>query len=200
MKAKVIDGVNLLIVLAVGVAASPLITIWFISSRKVVKSQKRYKSGEIDKTIFARKCTIQPIEQKQTAARFLRKNHKFGIFIVIFLLWSMRRQKIFGLFYEEKLVYIMCFKKKKGFYDMYAMCGIKNAVVVGGTGKLLKHFYTIHPQPIKTLSLKNAGSVYEKLGFKVDGEYSLFEFFFKRKTGNKKLFTKWVLDTEKIAA
>ena len=90
------------------------------------------------KKIYARKCTIKPVELA-TAKEFLELNHieKFGSYL--------KDLTAFGLYYNEVLVmvcttgYIYEQSAKDFRLKIHRMCSLKDTVVIGGLSKLHKH-------------------------------------------------------------
>jgi len=102
----------------------------------------------LNNTIYGRKCVIKEITKKESTF-FLNENHLQGNTI----------DKIrYGLFYENNLVSVMTFGKKRkslgnkikndGEYELVRFCNKKFINVVGGFSKILKHFIKLH-SPIK---------------------------------------------------
>jgi len=86
--------------------------------------------------IYARKCVIKELSQKEHDD-FLDENHLMG---------RCNAKIRFGLFYEDKLVFVMSFSKprfksknEKYDFELIRLCSIKNTVVIGGFSKILKY-------------------------------------------------------------
>jgi predicted XRE-type DNA-binding protein len=118
------------------------------------------------KKVFARKCKIQEISAG-VAKPFIDTNH-----IQRYFSGSIR----FGLFHEEDLVAAMTFRKtnkgseRQGIFELDRYCTDVNVQVVGGAGKLLKHFIrTYNPKAVTTFAdlrwSNGASNMYRTLGF-----------------------------------
>ena len=127
----------------------------------------------LSKRIYARKCQVRPITNKESAL-FLEANHLKGNFNAPICL---------GLFYDDLLVYVMTFSKPRislghkhssdGEYELLRLCSLKGVSVVGGASKLLKYFVKNYaPAKIHTYADRrySNGGVYEIMGFKLVGE------------------------------
>lgn len=139
----------------------------------IVKSMLLNALGKTNKRIFARKCEIKEIDSK-TSKEFLENNHIQG---------SIGSKINIGLYYENELVSVMCFGKKRlnlGYkkdkiqenqYEMFRFCNKINTVVIGGASKLLKYFIDkYNPEEIVSYCDRRygTGNMYKKLGFKLD--------------------------------
>lgn len=112
------------------------------------------------KHIGARECAIKELTREQ-AQRFFEQNHIHG-----FIDSSIR----LGLFHGEKLVCAMMFRKNGIGYELSRFASVLGFNIVGGAGRLLKHFENVHqPKQIISFSYNDFGtskvSLYEKLGF-----------------------------------
>jgi hypothetical protein len=122
--------------------------------------------------IFGRKCQINEVNKK-VSTQFLNENHLQGN--------SIDKHR-FGLFYNNELVSLMTFGKKRKVlgnknntvdeYELIRFCNKKNITVVGGFSKLLKFFVkTFNPKKIETYAdirwsgLNPENTVYYKNGF-----------------------------------
>lgn len=140
----------------------------WINKKEIVKSIIKSKLGIINNKIFARKCIIKEIDSKDSSI-FLNSNHIQG---------NVNSSIKLGLFYNEELVCIMTFGKKRiamgnknnvdGEYEMLRFCNKLNTVVVGGASKLFKYFI-INYKPKQILSFADRryseGNLYKQLGF-----------------------------------
>ena len=128
-------------------------------------------SDIFDKTknrIYARKCEINEITDK-ISSEFLEENHLQG---------KIHSSFRFGLYYNNELVAVMTFgklrkslgsKSNEGEYELLRYCSKLNTTVIGGAGKLLKHFIKeVNPKRIVSYADKrwSNGGLYYKLGFK----------------------------------
>ena len=107
--------------------------------------------------IYARKCSVKPIDLIQYKA-FCDEYHLQG-----YISASIK----YGLFYENKLVAIMSFRKSKDEYELMRYCS--KDTVVGGASKLFSYFMRMH-QPTSIIGYVDRswsnGNLFEKLGFK----------------------------------
>lgn len=100
--------------------------------KDLVKSIIKSALGIYDKVIYARKCSVMPVEN-QLYMRFLNENHLQG--------YVAASTKI-GLYYNGELVACIGLGKsrfKKGEIEVLRFCTKKGFVVVGGLSKLIKH-------------------------------------------------------------
>jgi hypothetical protein len=127
---------------------------------------------KLNKTIFARKCILREITKKESKL-FLNQNHLQGDTI----------DKIrYGLFFNEELVSVITFGKKRkslgkkqtndSEYELVRFCNKNFTNVVGGFSKLLKFFVNnFNPTKIETFAdcrwsgLNLEKTVYYKNGF-----------------------------------
>ena len=139
----------------------------WINHREICESKLKQICGlNRNPKIFARKCKVVEITDKNEAYEFLDKNHiqgRTGFTIA------------FGAYYNNELVGVMTFKKEKdGYWDLNRFVTDINHQCVGIGGKLFKHFIRNYPFiEIKsfadrrwTIDPKN--NLYTKLGFKFD--------------------------------
>ena len=145
----------------------------WIYKKEIVKSIVKSKLGIIENKIFGRKTEIKEINDNKLIRKFLEVNHIQG-----FVGSSVK----LGLFYENELVSIMTFGKKRiamgnkrhieGEYEMLRFCNKLNTTIIGGASKLLKYFIKNY-QPKSIISFADRrysqGKLYEKLGFKFIG-------------------------------
>jgi len=131
---------------------------------------------KLNKTIFARKCFLKPITKKECDL-FLNENHLQG---------EDKSSIRYGLLYENNIVAVMTFCKsrfdKNYDYELSRYCNKKYVNVVGGAGKLLKHFIQKDkPKNIVTYANRrySEGKLYETLNFKKIGNTSPNYFYFK---------------------
>ena len=114
------------------------------------------------KKIYARKCSIVSLSSSKAMA-FCDVNHlQGGICAPINI----------GLIYEEHLVAVMQFGKprfnKHYSWELLRYCQLKNTRVVGGAGRLLKHFRSSHEGKIISYANRrwSTGLLYKALGFR----------------------------------
>lgn len=94
----------------------------------IIKSIVNNALGKISNKIFARKCSIVSIEQKE-ADLFLEKNHLMGT----------TNAKHLGLKFQDKLVCIFSYKQKGNICKVERFCSLLETSVIGGFSKLLKY-------------------------------------------------------------
>jgi very-short-patch-repair endonuclease len=135
---------------------------------KIVMSIIKNKIGLVDNKIFARKCQIKEINNN-TSKEFLNNNHIQG---------NVNSKVKIGLFYNNELVGIMTFGKKRiamgnkirvdGEYEMLRFCNKLNTSIIGGAGKLLSYFIkNYQPKSILTFADRrySNGNLYKQLKF-----------------------------------
>lgn len=116
------------------------------------------------KVVYPRSCTVAEIDYS-TASKFEMQYHLQG---------DCRGQSVcLGLYYEGELVQVMTFGKprytNKYQWEVLRLCTHSEYRVVGGAGKLFKHFLRqYNPQSIVSYCdlAKFNGDVYQQLGFK----------------------------------
>ena len=123
--------------------------------------------------IYGRKCKIKDLSKTKKDIKlvndFIKQNHLQG----------MANSKIkIGLFYEEKLVMVMTFRKPRFNnqyeYELIRMCSKKNNIIIGGAKKLL-NFFEKEYKPKSIISYGNRrwtninDNIYDKLGFSFKG-------------------------------
>lgn len=138
----------------------------WMNHRQIVESRLLSYIGT-NQTIAARKCQIEEIDSP-TANQFLNATHLQG---------SGKSQVRLGLFYNQKLVAVMTFqkgdvsKKQKG-WELNRYSSRLNTNIIGGAGKLLKHFIRVYqPGSISTfadLRWSNLSGFYTSVGFEFD--------------------------------
>lgn len=149
-----------------------------ILKKDIVESRILNLLGKSPMKIYARKCIIKEVE-KNISTKFLNDNHLQGDIIDKFR---------YGLYYNNELVSIMTFGKKrialknKGVdneYELLRFCNKLNHNVVGGFSKLLSMFIKNH-NPMKILTFADIRwsgidyrkTVYYKNNFKFIGNTS----------------------------
>ena len=128
--------------------------------RDIVISRLKSLLG-MNERIFARSCAIRQITY-QESCDFLEENHIQGNCV------SKYR---YGLFHNNALVAVMTFGKSR-FKNEYELLRFANKLglnIVGGAGKLFKHFLDDHPEIDSIVSFADKrwsiGNLYEKLNF-----------------------------------
>ena len=135
--------------------------------REIVLSRIKGLIGKSEVRIFARKCEIKSISERESAD-FINLNHLQGNVIA---------SKRFGLYYQGELVSVMTFgalrralgsKPITGEYEMYRFCSKAETNVIGAASKLLSRFI-LDSKPIKIISYADrrwsTGKLYRTLGF-----------------------------------
>lgn len=129
--------------------------------KDIVKSIIANKLGKTEHRIYARKCVFLEVS-KTDSNRFLEYNHIQG---------KCTYNKAFGLYYEEKLVSLMCFgtrKLSKGLMniELIRFCNKLNTTVVGGASKMLKNSNI--KKCISYCDLRySSGGLYKSLGMRL---------------------------------
>jgi len=150
--------------------------------KNIVESMILNKLNKTPNKIYARKCILKEISDNSLVLDFLEKNHIQG-----FVGSSIK----IGLFYNDVLVSLMTFGKKRkilnsksreGEYELLRFCNILNTNVVGGASKLFKHFVKTYAfSEIITYADRShsKGILYNALGFglisKTDVGYSYYD-------------------------
>ena len=139
----------------------------WIKHREICESKLKQICGlNRNPKIFARKCKVVEITDKNEAYDFLDKNHiqgRTGFTIAL------------GTYYNNELVGVMTFKKEKeGYWDLNRFATDINHQCVGIGGKLFKHFIRNYDfQEIKSFAdrrwtIDPTNNLYTKLGFEFD--------------------------------
>lgn len=150
-----------------------LLSIWedqIKNKPNIVESIILSKLGIYQQHIYARKCTIKEIS-KSTTDDFLIINHLQG---------TMNASIRLGLFYNDELVSVMTFCKKRGMmgntnksnsYELSRFCNKLNTQIIGGASKLFKHFLkTVDCEYVYSFSSNDIseGQLYKTLGFDLE--------------------------------
>lgn len=157
----------------------------YFNKKEIILNIIKAKLGISDVRIYARKCEIKEISKKQKS-EFCAANHLQG---------DTHSQIEYGLFYNNELVSIMTFGKRKitkgkPKMEIIRYCNKLNYNVIGGASKLLKHF--IKNNQCSTLityadnSISN-GNVYKQLGFTLTKETKWNYWYFSYNNHNKLL-------------
>lgn len=157
----------------------------------IVKSMILNLIGKSTK-IYARKCNCEIITNKE-AEEFCKINH----------LKSSKHSTIaYGLKYNEKLMSVMTFTKKKEYWELDRFCTLLNHSIVGGASKLFKHFIK-NNNPNKIVSYCDIDitpdpekSVYKKLGFELIGRTMSYSWVIDGVRLNRTNFMKYKLVKE----
>jgi hypothetical protein len=148
------------------------------NKQDLIKSMIRSNLVLLTDKIYARKCSINKITSKE-AKIFLEENHIHGY---------ARSELKYGLFYDNRLVYVMTFIKSnisrgnKDMWEIQRMAGIKNTKVTGAASKLFFHFIK-EINPISVLSYADlrwfTGDSYKNMGFKFINNTTAGYWYFK---------------------
>ena len=150
----------------------------WIYKQDIVKSRILNLLGKSNR-IYARKCQIKEVQKDRD---FLVKNHIQG-----FVGSAVK----LGLYYQDELVSLMTFGKRRKFmnmsavdgeYEMLRFCNKLNFTVIGGANRLFQNFIKNYkPEKIFTFADKSwsQGNLYEKLGFKHISDTSPNYYYFK---------------------
>ena len=161
-----------------------LLTIWedwVINKPQIVESILLSKLNIYKEKIYARKCVIKDVSNVECEL-FLLQNHIQG---------SCKSSIRKGLYYNNELVSVMTFTKKRGMmgnnvkndsYELSRFCNKLNTQIIGGASKLFSNsnIYNIYSFSCNDIS---NGNLYKKLGF--DKE-------------NKTINTYWYIDPKSI--
>ena len=139
----------------------------WINHRDICESKLKQICGlNTNPKIYARKCEIREITNKNEAYEFLDKNHiqgRTGFTIAL------------GTYYNNELVGVMTFKKEKeGYWDLNRFATDINHQCIGIGGKLFKYFIRNYPFiEIKSFADRRwttdpTNNLYTKLGFAFD--------------------------------
>jgi len=148
-----------------------LITIWedvWLEKQELIKSIIKNSLGLSDNKIYARKCEIKEIKYNDSK-KFLESNHLQG---------NCPAKINVGLFYENELISLMTFGKKRMIlhsktniinqFELIRFCSKLNTNVIGGASKLFSYFINTYA-PDSVISYANLdisnGDLYEMLGF-----------------------------------
>lgn len=180
-----------------------LIHIWeddWIYKQDIVKSMILNKLSRNTNKIYARKCKIKEVVNKECNL-FLDKNHIQG---------KCSSSLNLGLYYNSELVSLMTFGIRgtngKSEYELIRFCSILNTSVIGGASKIFKYFIN-NFEYTKIVSYSDnchsIGSIYEKLNFKKEALSKVNYYWIKndrryhRYTFNKKRLIKMGYDPNK---
>ena len=139
----------------------------WINHREICESKLKQICGlNTNPKIYARKCEIHEMKDKNEAYDFLDKNHiqgRTGFTVGL------------GAYHEGKLVGVMTFKKEKeGYWDLNRFATDISYQCVGIGGKLFKYFTRNYPFiEIKSFADRRwttdpTNNLYTKLGFEFD--------------------------------
>jgi hypothetical protein len=152
-----------------------LIHIWeddWIFKNEIVKSMVLNKLGKTTNKIYARNCEIKELNNK-LVKEFLDTNHIQG--------FSTSSIKV-GLYYENELVSLMTFGKKRKFmnlkseegeFELLRFCNKLNTNVIGGASRLFSYFiknYSFTEITTYADRSHSNGNLYKQLGFDFVGK------------------------------
>ena len=172
-----------------------------------------------EKSIFARNCSVREITP-EAAAKFLEKNHLYGTTKARYRYGLFRKRATganeLGMEHSDSLVAVATFssgrKNEDGIlsYEWERYASAIGFRIVGGMGKLLKHFVEERKEEIDQIEVMSYsdsewsdGDVYHKLGFSVHSHREPVGFIvdnstYKRihfnKIGRDRAFPKELLD------
>lgn len=129
----------------------------------VVISMIRAHLGNFERRVYARKCEVRHIDAG-VKSKFCYDNHLHG---------DAGSQINYGLFYEDELVSVMTFGKRKitkgkPEMELIRFCSLNGTQVIGGASKLLAAFMREYsPRKVITYSdnMISDGKLYGNLGF-----------------------------------
>ena len=146
----------------------------WVYQQEIIKSIIASKLGNFDNKISARKCIIKEIDILDKN-NFLDENHLEG---------SVESNINLGLFYNDELVFIMCFKSlKNNHFELIRYCSKLNTMVYGGLSKLLNTFkLNYFPKSIKCLIDRRFSFNHnlQKFDFKLKGTLPPSHFFISK--------------------
>jgi len=142
----------------------------FDNNLDIIKSQINNWLGLSKTKIYARKTLIKKVSTEEYRD-FLNQNHIQGF---------VASKLVYGLYYNNNLVSLMCFDKKEGRLNMSEnewnlnrFCNLLNHQIIGGASKLLNHFIREN-NPSRIISYADKdwsnGNLYKVLGFKLVNE------------------------------
>jgi very-short-patch-repair endonuclease len=136
----------------------------WIDKELIVRSRLAHLLSKSSNVIYARKCQIIDVDSV-TCSEFMDVNHIQG---------SSNDKIRYGLVHDDELVAVMTFSKprfsKKYEWELVRYASILDTSVVGGAGKLFKHFVREHvPSSIISYADRrwSQGNLYEKIGFEL---------------------------------
>lgn len=148
----------------------------FERKHDIVESRIRNRLGDYDNVVYARKCAVRKVDFRD-AEPFLNENHLQG---------SVKSSVNLGLFHGDEMVSLMTFRKPrmnvKYEWELLRFCSKLGYHVVGGAGKLLRHFEIEH-NPKSLISYADrrwsTGKLYSALGFEFSHSSQPSYWYFK---------------------
>lgn len=139
----------------------------WITNKPLIENKIKNLLNHTKTRIFARKCEIVNVLNKDIQKDFYNKFHIQG--------WSINKMT-YALLFNGKIVAMMSFDtprtNKKYEWELSRYCTKIDTSVVGGASKLLKYFIK-HNNPNNIISYADLsfsnGNLYEKIGFVLDG-------------------------------
>lgn len=177
-----------------------LLSFWetdIINNRDKIKDIIASKCNK-NKKIYARLCTVKEITSKESK-QFIDKYH---------LQRNINAKIKLGLFYNDKLVQVMTFGKKRVFmnskgsdydYELYRLCSKFGYTIIGGASKLLTYFknnYKYNSIVSYCMSDISNGHIYEQLGFSLVKENKINYFYYD--ISHQKILNRYALAKYKI--
>lgn len=143
--------------------------------RLIVESMIQNRLKITPNTIFARKCIVKQIEEKNIVKNFFERTHISG---------KCQTRTAFGLFYNNELVACVSLRKpiQKKYQDTIEIARFStelNTSVVGGFGKIMKAVekWSVSQGYKNVLTYADlrfgVGNLYKKMGYEELGETSL---------------------------
>lgn len=174
---------------------------------------------EKEKSIFARNCSVREITP-EAAAKFLEKNHLYGATKARYRYGLFRKRATganeLGMEHSDSLVAVATFssgrKNEEGIlsYEWERYASTIGFRIVGGMGKLLRHFVEERKEEIDQIEVMSYsdsewsdGDVYNKLGFSAHSyrepvgfivDNSTYKRIHFNKIGRDRAFPKELLD------
>lgn len=132
----------------------------WMNNRQVVKEKIKSAFGVFEKTVQFDECLVKEVEQEH-CNQFLLENHLYEV---------KKSEKRIGLFYNQQLVFVMTFIKKKCCYELNNMC-TKKGYFVKGIENLSRYFSMIHNKIITYVDIRYEDeTLIQKIGFKKVGQ------------------------------
>jgi G:T-mismatch repair DNA endonuclease (very short patch repair protein) len=136
--------------------------------KRIVQSRLKHILGHTPRMIYARQCEVRPLSSA-LSNKFLNKYHIQG---------GCNSPIRYGLFRKNRLVAVMTFAPsrkalggKNNEMELVRYCSLFNWTVMGGAGKMLKHFINQH-NPKNIISFADCrwsdGALYFSLGFTLE--------------------------------
>ena len=172
-----------------------------------------------EKSIFARNCSVREITP-ELAAKFLEKNHLYGATKAKYRYGLFRKRATgeneIGMEHSDSLVAVATFSSGRAnqdgiiSFEWERYASVAGFRIVGGMGKLLKHFVGQRKKEVRELEVMSYsdsewsdGEVYNKLGFSAHSlrepvgfmvENSTFKRIHFNKIGRDRAFPKEILE------